>query len=44
MGTNCDPLLLIYSCFVMKGSLSDDMQADIIDAFNITSRYLVNIF
>ena len=42
MGTNCAPLpwLHIYSCyerdFMMY--LSDDKQADVIDAFNTTSR------
>ena len=47
MGTKCAPLvaelfLLCYkSDFVM--SLSDDKQADIIDAFNTTSRYLDDI-
>ena len=38
------PWLRIYSCFVMKRdfimSLSGDKQADIIVAFNTTSRYL----
>ena len=44
MGTNCAPLVvdLFLFCyeidFVM--SLSDDKQADGIDAFNTTSRYL----
>ena len=37
MGTNC-----AHSCFVMK-SLSDDKQADIIDVFNTTSKYLDDI-
>ena len=47
MGTNCAPLVpaLFLFCyerdFVM--SLSDDKQADIIDAFNTTSRYLADI-
>ena len=47
MGTNCDPLVadLFLFCygrdFMM--SLSDDKQADIIDAFNTTSRYLDDI-
>ena len=47
MGSNCAPLVanLILFCydgdFIM--SLSDDMQADIIDAFNTTSRYLDDI-
>ena len=38
--------LLSYSCFVMGGTLrclSDDKQTDIINAFNITSRYLAGI-
>ena len=47
MGTNCTPLVadLFLFCyereFIM--SLSDDKQADIIDAFNTTSRYLDDI-
>ena len=47
MGTNCAPLVadLFLFCyerdFVM--SLSDDNQADVIDAFNSTSRYLEDI-
>ena len=47
MGTNCAPLVadLFLFCyerdFIM--SLSDDKQADIIDAFNTTSRYLDDI-
>ena len=47
MGTNCAPLVadLVLFCyrrdFMM--SLSDDKQADIIDAFNTTSRYLDDI-
>ena len=32
------PWLRIYSCLVMRWTLSDDKQADIIDAFNTTSR------
>ena len=44
MGTNCAPLVadLIIFCYErdFKMSLSDDKQADIIDAFNTTSRYL----
>ena len=47
MGIIVHPWLLIYSCYVMRGglmmSLSDDKQADIIDAFNTSSRYLDNI-
>ena len=47
MGTNCAPLvadlfLLCYERDFMM-SLSDDKQADVIDAFNITSRYLDDI-
>ena len=44
MGTNCAPLVaeLFLFCyerdFIM--SLSDDEQADVIDAFDTTSRYL----
>ena len=43
MGTNCAPLvanlfLFCYERDFMK-SLSDDKQADVIDAFNTTSRY-----
>ena len=51
MGTNCAPL--VADLFVFFGffcyerdfmmSLSDDKQADIIDAFNTTSRYLDDI-
>ena len=47
MGTNCAPLVsdLFLFCyerdFIM--SLSDDKQADVIDAFNTTSRYLDEI-
>ena len=44
MGTNCAPLVADLFLFCYKGdfmmSLSDDKQADIIDAFNTTSRYL----
>ena len=46
MGTNCAPLL-IYSLFLYERdfmmSLSDDKQADIIDTFNITPKYLEDI-
>ena len=47
MGTDCAPLvadlfLLCYERDFMM-SLSDDKQADIIDAFNTTSRYLDDI-
>ena len=47
MGTNCAPMvanLFLYSYerdFIM--SLSDKRQADIIDAFNTTFRYLDDI-
>ena len=47
MGTNCDPLVadLFEFCnernFII--SLSDDKQADVIDAFNTATRYLDNI-
>ena len=44
MGTNCAPrvadLLLFYYERDFMTSLSDDNQADIIDAFTSTSRYL----
>ena len=44
MGTNCTPLVAILFLFRYERdfmmSLSDDKQADIIDAFNTTSRYL----
>ena len=47
MGTNCDPLVadLFLFCYErdLMMSLSDDKQADIIDAFNTTSRYLNDI-
>ena len=47
MGTNCAPLvadlfLFYYERDIMM-SLSDDKQADVIDAFNTTSRYLDDI-
>ena len=43
MGTNCATLIadLFLFCFMM--SLSDDKQANIIDAFNTTSKYLNDI-
>ena len=48
MGTNCGPLVadVFLSCFErdFMMSLSDDEQADVIDAFNTTSRYLDYIF
>ena len=47
MGTNCAPLVadLFLVCYErdFMMSLSDDKQADIIDAFNTTSRYLDDI-
>ena len=48
MGTNCalvvaDLFLFCYERDFMM-SLSDDKQADIIDNFNTTSRYLNDIF
>ena len=47
MGTNCAPLVadLFLFCYEMDlvMSLSDDKQADIIDALNATSRYLDDI-
>ena len=43
IGTNCAPLVadLFLFCYErdFMMSLSDDKQADIIDAFNTTSRY-----
>ena len=46
MGTNCAPLVADVFLFCYEKdfmmSFSDDKQADIIDAFNITSRYLDN--
>ena len=47
MGTSCDPLVsdLFWFCYErdFMMSLFDDQQADIIDAFKITSRYLDDI-
>ena len=47
MDTNCAPLVadLFLFCYErdFMMSLSDDKQADIIDALNTTSRYLDNI-
>ena len=47
MGTNCAPLVsdLFLFCYErdLIMSLSDDKQADVIDAFNTTSRYLDDI-
>ena len=47
IGTNCAPLvadsfLFCYERVFMR-SFSDDKQADVIDAFNTTSRYLDDI-
>ena len=47
MGTNCAPLvadlfLFCYERDFMK-SLSRESQADIIEAFNLTSRYIDNL-
>ena len=48
MGTNCAPLVadLFLYCYErdFMQSLKSDTQADIIDAFNNTSRYLDDIF
>ena len=47
MGTNCAPLVADLFLFCNERdsfmSLSDDKQADNIDAFNTTSRYLDDI-
>ena len=47
MGTNCAPLVadLFLFCYERNFmmSISDDKQADVMDAFNITSRYLDDI-
>ena len=47
MGTNCAPLVadLFLFCYErdFMMSLSDNNQADVIDAFNTTSRYLDDI-
>ena len=47
MGTNCAPLVADLFLFCNERdfmvSLSDDKQADVIDAFNTTSRYLDDI-
>ena len=47
MGTNCAPLVanLFLFCYEtdFMMSLSDDKQADVIDEFNTTSRYLDDI-
>ena len=47
MGTDCAPLVadLFLFCYArdFMMSLSDDKQADVIDSFNTTSRYLDDI-
>ena len=47
MGANCTPLVADLSLFCYERdfmtSLSDDNQADIIEAFNSTSRYLKDL-
>ena len=47
MGTNCAPLVadLFLFCYErdFMMSLSDEKQADVIDVFNTTSRYLYDI-
>ena len=47
MGTNCSPLIANLFLFCYERDfmmyLSDDKQADIIDAFNTASRYLDDI-
>ena len=47
MGTNCTPLVADLFLFCYERDfmmcLSDDKQADVIDAFNTTSRYLNDI-
>ena len=47
MGTNCAPLVVDLFLFCYERdfmiSLSDDKQADVIDAFNTTCRYLDDI-
>ena len=47
MGTYCAPLVadLVLFCYErdFMMCLSDDEQADVIDAFNTTSRYLDDI-
>ena len=48
MGTYCAPLVAVLFLFCYERdfmmSLSDDKQADVIGAFNTTSRYLDDIF
>ena len=40
MGKNCAPLVADLFLFCYETSLTDENQADIIEAFNLTSRYL----
>ena len=45
MGTNCAPIVADLFYFSMRDfmtSLSDDNQADIIVAFNLTSRFITD--
>ena len=48
MGTNCAPLVadLFLYCYErdFMDSLNHDNQADVIEAFNSTSRYLDDLF
>ena len=48
MGTNCDPVVadLFLFCYERDFmlSLSGNNQTDIIEAFNLTSRYLDDLF
>ena len=45
MGTNCAPLVAFLFCNERDSTMSnfDDKQADVIDAFNTTSRYTDDI-
>ena len=47
MGTNCDPLVadLFFYCFErdFMDSINHDNQADVIETFNSTSRYLADL-
>ena len=47
IGTNCIPLIADLFSFNFEGdfmlSLSDKIHADVIEAFNLTSRYLDNM-
>ena len=47
IGTNCAPMDADFFLFCYERdfmmSLSDDKQADVIDAFNATSRYMEDI-